>query len=252
MSTSAVISNVSTEQTAANAANSAKPNSPALSPLYGDEAEMMPYRALSRSAVVSVVLAVVSLLGYLFEPMLVVALAGLVMGLIALQAIRRYPLEYTGRGVALFGAVLSGLIFVSGAAMHTYIYFTELPEDHIRLSFSKLQPDYINEPERAFPASALELNGKKVFVKGYTHKFIAQMGKVDHFILVPDLGECCFGDKQTKPTHMIEVKVTDPRYKVKYALRRLKLAGEFTASEVPDQSLGVGTVYYHLKANKIE
>jgi len=222
-----------------------------MSPTYGDEAELMPYRALSRSAIISVVLAVISLLGYLFEPMVVVAVAGVVMGLIALQSIRRYPQEYTGRPVALIGTIVSGFIFVTAASMHTYIYLTELPKDHVRLSFSQLQPDYVNEPGQPIPSSALELNGKKVFVKGYTHKFIAQMGKVDHFILVPDLGECCFGDK-TKPTHMIEVKVTDPRYKVKYAMRRIKLAGEFTASEYPDNELGVGNVFYHLKATKIE
>ena len=63
---------------------------------FGDETEMQPYRAFSRSAVISVVaLRIVGLLGYLFQPMLVVAAAGFVMGLIALQAIRKYPLEYT-------------------------------------------------------------------------------------------------------------------------------------------------------------
>jgi hypothetical protein len=220
-------------------------------PTFGEEAELAPYRALSRSAVISVVLAVVSLLGYLFVPMLAVALAALVMGLIAMQSIRRYPLEYTGLTVAKIGTIVGGLIFVSGTIYHTYVYLTEVPEGYQRITFSQLQPDFVEEPDSPIPSQALELSGKKVFVKGYTHKFISSMGKVDHFVLVPDLGECCFGDK-TKPTHMIEVKVTDPRYKVKYALRRLKLIGEFYASDHPDHSLGLGEVYYHLKADKVE
>ena len=223
-----------------------------MSPVYGDEAELVPYRALSRSAVVSLVLAFISLLGYLFEPMLVVAAAGLVMGVISLQSIRRYPQEYTGRGVALAGAFLSGLILVTGVTYHTIVYMTEVPDGYKRISFSELQPDYFNEPDKPIPSRALELSGDKVFVKGYTHKYIASMGKVDHFVLVPDLGECCFGDKATKPTHMIEVKITDPRYRVKYALRRIKLTGEFHASPVPIDQLGVGGVYYFLLADKVQ
>jgi hypothetical protein len=223
----------------------------AMSPSYGDEAELMPYRSLSRSAVVSLVLGFISVLGYLFEPMLVVAAAGLVMGLIALQAIRRYPQEYTGREVAVIGTVLSGAIFVTGVGLHTFIYLTEVPEGYERISFSQLQPDLINEPDKPIPSRALELNGKKVFVKGYTHKFIQSMGKVDHFVLVPDLGECCFGDKATKPTHMIEVQITDPRYRVHYALRRIKPMGTFHATEVPIDQLGLGGIYYRLEADKV-
>lgn len=212
----------------------------------------MPYRALSRSAVVSVVLGLISLLGYLFEPMLVVAAAGLIMGLIALQSIRRYPLEYTGRGVALAGAVLSGVIFVTGVTYHTVIYLTEVPEGYERISFSELQPDLFNEPDKPIPSRALELDGKKIFVKGYTHKLIASLGKVDHFVLVPDLGECCFGDKSTKPTHMIEVKIVNPKYKVSYALRRIRLMGTFHASEIPADQLGVGGIYYRLAADQVK
>jgi hypothetical protein len=224
----------------------------AMSSPYADETEMHPYRALSRSAVISVILALIGLLGYLFEPMLVVAAAGFVMGLIALQAIKRYPLEYTGRNVAIFGTVVGGLVFVSGAAMHTYIYFTEVPEGYERISFGQLQPDFVNEPDKPIPSRAFELEGKKVFVKGYTHKFTDTAGAVDHFILVPDLGECCFGDKATKPTHMIEVKIDDPRYRVRYSLRRLKLAGTFYATEVPLDNFGAGGVYYFLKADSVQ
>lgn len=223
----------------------------AMSPGYGEEAELAPYRALSRSAVVSLVLAFISVLGYLFEPMLVVAAAGLVMGLIALQAIRRYPKEYTGREVAVIGTVLSGAIFVTGIGLHTFIYLTEVPEGYERISFSQLQPDLINEPDRPIPSAALELNGKKIFVKGYTHKFMQSLGKVDHFVLVPDMGECCFGDKATKPTHMIEVKITDPRYRVQYALRRIKPMGTFHASEYPTDQFGLGGIYYHMEADKV-
>ena len=223
-----------------------------MSPVYGDEAQVLPYRALSRSAVVSVVLTVISLLGYLFEPMLVVSVAGFAMGLVALQSIRRYPQEYTGRQLALAGTLLSAVIFVTGAAMHTYTYFTEVPEGYLRISFGELQPDTFNEPDKAIPSRALDLSGQKVFVRGYTHKSFDRMGKVDHFILVPDLGECCFGDKATKPTHMIEVKILNPADKVRYSLRRIRLMGKFAATEYPDDPFGAGLTYYHLEADQVK
>jgi hypothetical protein len=224
----------------------------AMPPVYGDETEMQPYRALSRSAVISVVLSLVGLLGYLFEPMLVVAAAGCIMGLIALQAIRRYPLEYSGRSAAIFGTVVSGTIFITGAAAHIYIYCTEVPEGYARIHFSELQPDLQNEPEKPIPSRALELSGKKIFVKGYTHKFIERAGKVDHFVLVPDLGECCFGTKATKPTHMIEVQIVNPQYRVSYSFRRLKLSGTFYAEEVPVDQLGLGGIHYFMEADIVQ
>ena len=223
-----------------------------MSPVYGDEAELLPYRALSRSAIVSLVLTVISLLGYLFEPMLVVAIAGFAMGLVALQSIRRYPQEYTGRELALAGTLLSAVIFVTGFTYHLVVYMTEVPEGYRRVNWSELQPDLYNEPDKPIPSTALELNGEQIFIKGYTHKAIQTFGKVDHFILVPDLGECCFGDKSTKPTHMIDVKIVNPQYKVRYALRRIKLTGKFAASENPGDPFGVGAVFYHLDADLVK
>lgn len=213
---------------------------------------MQPYRALSKSAVISVMLAFVGLIGYLFPMMLVVAGAGGAMGLIALQAIRRYPLEYTGRGAALFGTVLNGAILVTGATYHIYEYCTEVPDGFERVWFSELQPDPINEPDRMIPSRAMELSGKKIFIKGYTHKYIQDGGRVDHFVLVPDLGECCFGTKVTKPTHMIEVKIVNPAYRVSYSFRRLKLTGTFHAEEIPSNRLGLGGIHYYLLAEQVQ
>jgi hypothetical protein len=224
----------------------------AMSSPLADETEAHPYRAMSRSAVISVVLALIGFLGYLFWPMLVVAAAACAMGLVGLQAIKRYPLEYSGKNAALFGIAVGSFVTLSGAALHIYIYCTEVPEGYERISFGQLQPDFVNEPDKPIPDRAFELSGKKVFVKGYTHKYTDKAGNVDHFILVPDLGECCFGDKQTKPTHMIEVKITNPRYRVSYSLRRLKLAGTFHAEPIPLDHFGAGGVYYFLLADSVQ
>jgi len=213
-----------------------------------DPPDVQPYRSISRSAIISAVLAVLSLLALISPALLVLPVVGLVLGLSALSAIRRFPLEYTGRGLAIAGTVLCGAIAVGGTAMHTYVYLTEVPEGYQRISFADLQP----EPGRPepIPDGAVELSGDKVFIKGYMHPGVASSGKVNHFILVPDMGTCCFGG-QPKATDMIEVVVEDDAYRVAYATRRMKLTGTF-AVHPPRQSLGLTDVWYQLRADKIQ
>lgn len=213
-----------------------------------DDPEVQPYRSLSRSAVLSVVLGVVSLLAFFAPPLLALAIVGLVLGLTALSAIKRFPMEYSGRGLALTGTALCGVILVTGGAWHTYVYQTEVRDGYERISFATLQPEP-GRPELV-PDEAVNLNGKQVFIKGYMHPGVASSGKVDHFILVPDMGTCCFGG-QPKATDMIEVVIPDDAYRVSYAPRRIKLHGTFGVSP-PRNSLGLKDVLYHLQADIVE
>src|SRR6476660_5553355 len=215
-----------------------------LDPAFG---EVPTYRTLSRSAVIAFVLSFVSLLALLFAPLLVLPVVSMVLGLTALSTIRRYPQEYTGGRLALVATALSSIIFVAGAVLHAIDYATEVPEGYARISFSELQPD-IKKQELFLPKKAIELNGQRVFIKGYIHPGVATMGKVDHFILVPDMGTCCFGG-QPKMTDMIEVKITDDASKVKYSTCRARLAGTFQLGEAQRETLGVRDVVYHLQAD---
>ena len=214
-----------------------------------EDPEVQPYRSISRSAIISVVLALISLLAFFSPALLVLPIVGFVLGLSALSAIRRFPLEYTGRGLAITGTIVCGLVAVVGASRHTYVYYTEVPEGYSRISFADLQP----EPGRPepIPDQAVELSGVKVFIKGYMHPGVASSGKVNHFILVPDMGTCCFGG-QPKATDMIEVVIPDDAYRVSYAPRRMKLMGTFAVSRGPRESLGLNDVWYHLTADKVQ
>src|SRR5262245_32513766 len=142
--------------------------------------ELAPYRAVCRSAVLSIILAAVSLplvamaaystifrygdavpLGSLGA---VIALFALVLGIAGRSTIRRYPTEYTGGRLALAGLFGGLLLLVTGASVSAYTYVTEVPKDCIRISFGDLQPDPDNEQ---FPLHrAVEFAGKKVFIKG--------------------------------------------------------------------------------------
>ena len=171
-----------------------------------------------------------------------------VLGGAALSTIRRYPLEYTGGGLARLGLVGGGLLFVIGSAVASYTYATEVPDGYKRVGFWELQPDP-DHPELPVGPTAMEVAGQKIFIKGYMHPGVASRGKVSHFILVPDMGTCCFGG-QPKMTDMIEVVAADAE-RVSYSTRRIKLAGTFHFTP-PTRSLGLDGVVFHLEADRVD
>ena len=206
-----------------------------------------PYRAISKSAVVSVVVGLLSILGLYTAPLLVLALVAAILGVTGYLSVVRYPNELTGKPLAIVGALLGVCLFVGGIVRHSYIYATEVPEGYIRISFADLQPDK-NNPRMPVPPGALELNGKPIFVKGYLYPDNQQYN-IKRFVLVPDLGTCCFGG-QPKLTDMIEVTLKEPLQTV-YNMKKRKLAGELKVDMSLKPVSGVNGVYYQLKANHL-
>ena len=139
---------------------------------------------------------------------------------------------------AIVGVVLCGLLLVGSSTLHATIYLTEVPEGFERRSFDELQPDK-KHPEYPIPPLAMELHGRRVFIKGYVHPGVQGMGPVDKFVLVPDMGTCCFGG-QPKLTDMIEVKLAKGQ-SISYSMRKRALAGVFQVDPTimaPDGSQG--------------
>jgi hypothetical protein len=228
--------------------------------------ELAPYRAISRSAIVSMVMAAVSF------PLVALALyaaasrygdavmlglvgsmfagAAVVLGLTGLLTIRRYPTEYTGSrlaGTGLFGGVL---LLASGLPVSVYTYTTEVPEGYARVWFDELKRLDEDQPELPVSPRSLELSGQKIFIKGYMHPSVASTGKVKHFILISDFGTCCFGG-QPKSTHMIEIHIPDNVEGIAYSTRTLKLAGTFLLADRPVQSMGLNGVWYHMEVDQV-
>jgi len=203
-----------------------------------------PYRALSKSAAVSLVLGILSIVSLVFPTALILPLLGLVFGVLALKAIFRYPAELTGLLVAVLGTLMSGVLFAGGTSYHIYDYLTELPPGYERVSFFALKSDSGKPDEPT--ARARELNGKRVFIKGYMYPD-GQSARIKRFVLVPDLGTCCFGG-QPKLTHMIEVTLDGPSG-IDYSMRKRKLAGTLKVDESLKQVDGLGGVYYQLVAD---
>jgi len=230
------------------------------------EHDLAPYRAISRSAIVSAVLLVVSL------PLVALALyaaasrygdavmlglvgsmfgaAAAVLGLTGLLTIRRYPSEYTGATLARTGLIGGILLFAAGLPTSIITYATEVPDGYTRVWFDELKRLDEDHPDLPVSPRSLELTGQKIFIKGYMHPSVASTGKVKHFILISDFGTCCFGG-QPKPTHMIEIHIPEGVEGVAYSTRTVKLAGTFLLADRPMQSMGLNGVWYHMEVDQV-
>ena len=206
------------------------------------------YRALSSAAVVAFVLGLVSLIALLFASMLVIPAAGLILGTLAIRKIRRYPNELTGIPLAFLGAVMSGLLLVSGSVLHAVVYVTEVPTGYERISFFQLRSE--KRSRDIPPSSVKELDGKRVFVKGYVHPSVDGLGPVNEFVLVGDMKTCCFGG-QPRLTEMINVMLSD-RLRVAFSYKKRKLGGILRVDEAMKPQSGLQGGYYVLHADFLQ
>ncbi|MEI8212587.1 MAG: DUF4190 domain-containing protein [Planctomycetota bacterium] len=206
------------------------------------------YRSVSRAAVLGLVFGLLGLLSWYSPLLLVLSAIGLLFGVIALRNLKRFPLELSGKALALAGVILSGLTLILSPARHTYIYYTELPDGFERISFAALKSP-LGAPDFP-PPTALELHGKKVFLKGYIHPTSVSSNSTKTFILVPDWATCCFG-QQPPITHMIEVKLTGDKFAQK-SLKRHSLAGTLMVRPYKKPVDGLDGVYYELEAEHFQ
>lgn len=209
--------------------------------------EYTQYRALSVSAIVTFILGVLSLAALLFTPLLVLSAIGMIVGLFAVLTCTKRRDELSGERFAKIGLTLSVFTLVVGSLWAAYVYVTEVPEGYQRISFFQLQPD--ERSRLPIPPEAVELNGKKVFVKGYIHPGLPTKKNIKTFVLVPDMGTCCFGG-QPKLTDMIEVEL-EGDLRTDYNMVRRKLAGTLTVSPQKKPVSGLDGVYYRLSADYV-
>lgn len=194
----------------------------AYSTAVADSEVSISYRSISRSAVVSICLAFLGATGFLFAPGAAFSILGIFAALYSLYVIRKYPEELTGTGVAKIGLGLSTLLFLGTSSMHTYIYLTEVPPDHVRLTFGDIESP---KHKKYQPTdTAAQLDGQQVFIKGYTFPG-KQKNNLKQFLLVGDFGDCCFGGNP-EPSHLVRVSIKNGQ-KIDYSQRLRKLAGTF-------------------------
>jgi hypothetical protein len=198
------------------------------------------YRAINRGAIGAFGFLLIGLLGLLFPAMLVFALVGVVVALAAWATIKKYPREYSGSTVAMAAVALNAALFIGGVSMYVYEYLTEVPEGFTRIAFGDLQnaEEEVDQPTK----QSLEYDRQAVFLKGYIHP-LSGSGQLRQFILIPDLGTCCFGG-QPKSTDMVEVTLTGGQT-VTYSMTKIKLAGKFSVKATAAKDFD-NPVYYRL------
>lgn len=199
------------------------------------------YRSLSPLAVLSLILGVMSVVAWLDAALAFVPVLGVLTGIVAWIRIARAPEDFAGIGFARAGIVLSILLAVSGWSWLAYAYATEVPEGYERASYDLLQPP-ADEPDGTVPASARQLDGKQIFIKGYVYPgaYESDDKGITKFVLVRDNGQCCFGG-QPKITDMIHVTLVGD-LRLEYSPRMHRVAGKFTVASSQAGELG-GVVY---------
>jgi len=215
------------------------------------------YRSISIAAVVSGLLGLASFVTLAagansIDAALVVSivpLAGIILGVHALLHIRRAPETTTGMPVAWAGIVLSLGFLVSGIGYASWVYATEVPKGYERITFSNMKPDEIEKSQGIIvPPEIRELDGKKIFIKGYMRPPAHTRG-IDSFLLVRDNNECCFGKlEDLNFFDQVQVRLRPPLL-TDYHERIYKVAGKL---KIDPDAHRQGQPVYTLTADRLQ
>ncbi|MCA9266938.1 MAG: DUF3299 domain-containing protein [Planctomycetales bacterium] len=223
------------------------------------------YRTLSVAAVATLILAVLGLLMLpvfvAFSPALIVPAVGTALGVFAVWNVYSRRDEFTGQRMATVGLCISAVVLLAGAVGNLWFNRVEVPAEYEgkQVWFWELQPEEpidigelarlrMYSTELPLPQRALELNGQEIFITGYVYPG-QQRNSLKEFVLVPDMGQCCFGG-QPKLTDMIEVKLADP-LRADYDLRRRGIGGVLTVHHNMQSRKQLTGVVYELNADYI-
>jgi len=205
------------------------------------------YKSVCLFSILGIILAVFSFASLLATILMFLPVIGVVVSLLGIFKVRKFPDELTGLGLAKIALLINATLLVAVFGIYSYVYATEVPEGYQRISFSQLQP--VRGESGVVPSRALALNGEKVFIKGYTYPGEKRQD-LKTFVMVPDIGTCCFGG-QPALTDMIEVTLDDP-LRASYSMRCRKLTGILEVDDEVKPLSGLGGVYYRLKADGIK
>ncbi len=166
------------------------------------------YRPIPALVPVSMAFVVISLLASIWDLLLVIPLAGVILSMIAWRQIRQSQGTLSGGLLASLTLGLQAMMFVGFASMHIHSFATEVPPGYERTNFTTdiSKKGFSTENGRVgVHPDVQKLVGEKVMIKGYMYP-TKQMTGIKSFVLCRDNGDCCFGG-QPKTTDMILVKM---------------------------------------------
>jgi len=205
------------------------------------------YRSLSALAVGALFCGLASVLVVFGWQMTVVPLLGIVVGRKALARIRRAPDQLSGAALARTGIGLSVFLGAAGWFWLWYAEAREVPHGYVKVQYEELQGDTATGG-RAVPKRAHELNGKKIYVKGYMYPGRQQVD-LKEFIISRDNGRCNFCMPNPAPTDLVRVTL-EGDLRTDYTTHTVGLGGTLRVEEDPEKIARQGMAY-HLEADYI-
>lgn len=201
------------------------------------------YRVVPLTVPISAGFVLLSVLAFVWEPLVLIPLVGVVLAGLSLRRIRRERQYFTGSVAATITLSLNLLVFTGASTLHAYSYATEVPEGFERLSFvgdiSSKEVSQRMDGSLAVDPSVAELSGKPVFIKGYMYPSRDHFG-LKTFVLCKDSGDCCFGGNP-KVTDMIQIRMTGDQA-ANFRTGLVAVAGTFKAEPTVDPT-GLQPVY---------
>lgn len=214
------------------------------------------YRVVSRIALCALATSIIGLLSVLdFSTFWLIAAVSLLISWLAIHQINISDGSVIGRLPARAALVLSLVGLIGGYAWEEYSFYLRVPENHIPLKWSHLEPEGFGS-RGGIPERAVKADGQDVYIEGYVHPGVSGMGNIAQFVLVGDFDTCCFGG-QPKAWDMIEVQLPD-NVTIQYNRERREIWGRLVVNQSRRTAVGTtGTVmgdeqlqggYYQLEA----
>lgn len=198
------------------------------------------YRSLCPLAVASLVCGVFSVLVMFGWKLAALPVAGILFGRAALKRIRRAPEEISGAAVARVGIGLSAFFWAGGYLWLFYAHAKEVPHGYTAVNYEELQGD-TSTGGRTIPKRALDLDGKKIFVKGYMYPGRQQLD-LKQFLISRDNGRCNFCMPNPTPTDLVHVTLAGD-LRIDYTTHIIALGGTLRVETDPEKIARKGMAY---------
>ncbi|MDR1494139.1 MAG: hypothetical protein LBT05_15670 [Planctomycetaceae bacterium] len=206
----------------------------ALRGMYRDYDEVHPqeedqYRAIGSLSVFTFVFGLASALAFFSWTMLIVPVAGLVVGFLAIQKILAAPTIMGGLRLTVIGLILSFVFGVCGAFTQYYSYYYSVPAGYIPIAF--VPEDDYNYPtlaadrkSDAIPQEIQLLDNQRVFIQGYVHPSTKEQTGLTKFALVRILNPSGFSSATLHPTDMVLVELKNGQT-ISYRTKPIRIGG---------------------------
>lgn len=207
----------------------------ALRGVYTDYAEVQQekaseYRSIGPLAVTSFVFGILSFFTFLYWPLALIPLVGIILGVVSIRRMMEAPGEVGGFEFASLGIGLSVLFWLVGYGWIGWQYYHTVPSGYERITFEDLLPD---KETKKLPPKLIQFSKDrtKVYIEGYMYQ-TPRMTGIEHFCLVRAVEHCkfCSRTDAANSFNMIDVKLVNGQ-KVSYKTSPIKVGGVLIVNE---------------------